>query len=31
MDTDNNSAWTSPLDALVAPAMPFTVTLTRGG
>jgi phage protein D len=31
MDTDNRSGWTSPLDALVAPAKPFTVTLTRGG
>lgn len=30
MDTDNRSGWTSPLDALVAPAKPFTVTLTRG-
>lgn len=26
----STSAWTSPLDALVAPARPFTVTLTRG-
>jgi hypothetical protein len=30
MATDNNSRWTSPLDALVAPAVPFGVTLQRG-
>ena len=29
IDTDNNSTWTSALDALVEPAMPFTVKLTR--
>jgi phage protein D len=29
IDTDNNSTWTSALDELVAPAMPFTVKLTR--
>jgi phage protein D len=29
METDNNSAWTSSLDALVAPATPFTVKVTR--
>lgn len=28
--TNDASAWTSPLDALVAPAVPFSVTLTRG-
>ncbi|MFR9778039.1 phage late control D family protein [Micromonospora sp. MS34] len=31
MDTDNHSAWRSSLDALVAPATPFTVRLSRGG
>ncbi|MDQ6725710.1 MAG: contractile injection system protein, VgrG/Pvc8 family [Actinomycetota bacterium] len=30
MVTDNVSGWTSPIDALVAPATPFGVTLTRG-
>jgi hypothetical protein len=27
--TSDRSGWTSPLDALVAPAVPFTVTLSR--
>ncbi|WP_111135359.1 phage late control D family protein [Micromonospora deserti] len=31
MDTDNNSAWNSSLDALVAPATPFAVRVSRGG
>jgi hypothetical protein len=30
MVTDNTSHWTSPLDALVGPAVPFAVTVTRG-
>jgi hypothetical protein len=30
MLTDNVSGWTSPIDALVAPATPFGVTLARG-
>jgi phage protein D len=31
LDTDNASAWRSSLDALVAPATPFTVRVARGG
>jgi hypothetical protein len=31
MLTSDRSAWTSPLDALVAPAVPFTVSIDRGG
>jgi hypothetical protein len=30
MVTDNASRWTSPLDALVGPAVPFGVTVQRG-
>jgi phage protein D len=31
MRVDDRSGWTSPLDALVAPAVPFTVTVSRDG
>lgn len=31
METGPRSTWTSPLDALVAPAEPFTVEVSRGG
>lgn len=30
LETGSSSAWTSPLDSLVAPATPFTVELSRG-
>lgn len=30
LTTDNRGGWSSPLDTLVAPAVPFTATLTRG-
>src|SRR5262249_45843755 len=30
MRTSDRSEWTSPLDALVAPAVPLTVSITRG-